>query len=330
VGLSYDNLLVKNGIAHRIDAGGSLLFRAQGGLKGSAFGNTVSELKTLRDFNMNSNSARVFENLSRDEIIEGLKKINKISDDDLLSTIKLYSAGTEQEKLALFEKMKARREFMNEEYPEARLQNKNPLFSKIEVWARLRAVENYLKKSDYLTIANVPKNNPKAELFFEYCPPEYPRAMWAHTTSHVYRDVNKILLRSKLEGAGIPKEVADYEELINDAILHAPPARLVNGLSTRSMNMTNEAAMEYLNRLLTKMDNLEPYSFETISSSTLGDTSAFGGNVIIEIQGKTGLNISPISQFENENEVLFGTNQKFKIVSAEEKNGRFFIQLKEI
>lgn len=121
-GLSYDNLLVKDGIAYRIDAGGALEFRAMAGSgrKGALFGDTVGELKTLLDPKINPQSAEVFKHLTKDQIVEGIKKINKITDAELYDSIKLYGSGTAEEKAALFEKMKARREFLNKTYPEAR------------------------------------------------------------------------------------------------------------------------------------------------------------------------------------------------------------------
>jgi len=51
VGTGYEagNILVNNGVATLIDPGGSLTFRARGGLKGNSFSNTVGEINTLRD-----------------------------------------------------------------------------------------------------------------------------------------------------------------------------------------------------------------------------------------------------------------------------------------
>jgi SPP1 gp7 family putative phage head morphogenesis protein len=121
-GLSYDNLLVKNGVAYRIDAGGALEFRAMAGSgkKGALFGDTVGELKTLLNEVRNPQSATVFKHLTDDEIVAGIRKINLITDAELADSINLYAAGTQAEKTALFDKMIARREFLNAEYPEAR------------------------------------------------------------------------------------------------------------------------------------------------------------------------------------------------------------------
>lgn len=67
VGLSADNMLVdKDGQAHRIDNGGSLFYRAQGGKK--EFGQKVDELQTMRDPKINPSSAKVFGKLSDEDV----------------------------------------------------------------------------------------------------------------------------------------------------------------------------------------------------------------------------------------------------------------------
>ena len=65
VGLNYDNLLQKGGRAVRIDVGGSLRFRAQGGVKGQAFGKTVDEFDTLRNSKINPQAAKIFKSIKQ-------------------------------------------------------------------------------------------------------------------------------------------------------------------------------------------------------------------------------------------------------------------------
>lgn len=68
VGATFDNLLVKGGKAVRVDTGGALRFRAQGGLKGQAWGNTVPELDSLRDAGLNPQAAKVFGKISSEQM----------------------------------------------------------------------------------------------------------------------------------------------------------------------------------------------------------------------------------------------------------------------
>lgn len=66
-GLSMDNIRMTPWDAPiRLDQGGALEFRAQGGLKGDAFGDTVPEFDTMRDANMAPQAARLFGSMDDD------------------------------------------------------------------------------------------------------------------------------------------------------------------------------------------------------------------------------------------------------------------------
>ena len=60
VGLEYDNLLVQGDKAVRIDTGGALRYRAQGGLKNEDFGTNVPEIQVMRESVRNAEAASVF------------------------------------------------------------------------------------------------------------------------------------------------------------------------------------------------------------------------------------------------------------------------------
>jgi hypothetical protein len=68
VGLVGDNIIIKDGIAYRIDNGGALTYRAMGAPKGGAWGPKVSELATLRNHDMNEWAARIFDGISDADI----------------------------------------------------------------------------------------------------------------------------------------------------------------------------------------------------------------------------------------------------------------------
>lgn len=88
VGLSFDNLLANQGRAIRIDVGGSLAYRAQGTRKGAAWGNSVKEIDSLRDAGTNPQSAKVFGGMSKDELDDSVRRVLKISDDDIERVVK--------------------------------------------------------------------------------------------------------------------------------------------------------------------------------------------------------------------------------------------------
>jgi hypothetical protein len=81
MGLGFDNMKVDaKGHAVRIDPGGALLFRAQGGPKGDAFGTTVTETVTLRDPKLNPQSASVFGKLTQEQITQSMVPVMEIPD----------------------------------------------------------------------------------------------------------------------------------------------------------------------------------------------------------------------------------------------------------
>ena len=90
VGLSLDNVLVVGGKPLRIDNGGALLFRAQGGAKRN-FGKVVEELTTMRSATVNPQTAKVFSSITEDMIDEQIEAIlkkrasflAKVDDEDL-------------------------------------------------------------------------------------------------------------------------------------------------------------------------------------------------------------------------------------------------------
>lgn len=65
-GLSDDNLLIVGDTPIRIDNGGALFFRAQGGKK--KLPRTIAEMQSLRDAGTNPNTARIFSGLTQDQI----------------------------------------------------------------------------------------------------------------------------------------------------------------------------------------------------------------------------------------------------------------------
>jgi uncharacterized protein len=80
VGMKHDNIVVSQheggGVqVHRIDNGGALRYRAQGGLKGDKFGNSVGEVLSLRNSITNPSSASVFANITDEEIKQQAKDI---------------------------------------------------------------------------------------------------------------------------------------------------------------------------------------------------------------------------------------------------------------
>lgn len=119
VGLTYDNLMVgADGRAYRIDPGGALEFRAQGELKGAAFGTKITELDTLRDAGKNSQAASVFGNIDEAEIKASAAQVVALSDDAIRQTVLTYGHGSTAAKNALADKLIKRKADLSLKYPD--------------------------------------------------------------------------------------------------------------------------------------------------------------------------------------------------------------------
>lgn len=104
VGLSYDNMRVVDGVPYRLDAGGALDYRAQGGAKGNKFGNVVGELETLRDPKMNATAAQVFGGATTETLRRGAVRIAALSPEDIRAAVQELAVGE-----AVADKLVARR-----------------------------------------------------------------------------------------------------------------------------------------------------------------------------------------------------------------------------
>ena len=115
-GLVFDNVMSDgDGNPVRVDPGGALLFRAMGAPKGKLFGNEVNELDSLRDPNMNPQSASIFGSMTDEQQKESARKLLDISHDDIDT---LVDTIIEDSDVAnnLKDTLKARRQSILERY----------------------------------------------------------------------------------------------------------------------------------------------------------------------------------------------------------------------
>lgn len=114
-GLVNDNIIIdEDGNAFRIDTGGALLFRAMGLPKGTAFGNDVTELDTLRNSSMNPTSAALFGDMTDEDLKASASKLLDISHTDIDNLVDATFDEDVAEELK--DKLKARRQFILEKY----------------------------------------------------------------------------------------------------------------------------------------------------------------------------------------------------------------------
>lgn len=113
-GLEYDNQVKIGGKLHTADVGGSLFHRAQGG--GKHFGNTVPELETMRDKKMSPQAARIFSDLTSDQLRSSASKVAAIPTAKIIGLVNTYGPGDAKMKDRLAKTLVARRDYITNKF----------------------------------------------------------------------------------------------------------------------------------------------------------------------------------------------------------------------
>jgi 8-oxo-dGTP pyrophosphatase MutT (NUDIX family) len=113
VGATYDNMLVKDGRAVRIDPGGSMAYRAQGGLKNEqipgSWGPTVEDIQSLLKESPTRTAWTVFDKTTDEDLIDGYSRILEIPTDVLRETVQDYGPVDPDANQDAFDMLEARR-----------------------------------------------------------------------------------------------------------------------------------------------------------------------------------------------------------------------------
>ncbi|WP_443698725.1 hypothetical protein, partial [Pseudomonas sp.] len=106
----------------RIDAGGSLEYRAQGGKK--AFGDQVVEMDSLRDAKINKQSAAVFGKLTTADLTASVSKVLGVSDAKIHAIVYAFGPGNDADKLKMINTLIARKADLAQKFPKAKKEKK--------------------------------------------------------------------------------------------------------------------------------------------------------------------------------------------------------------
>lgn len=116
VGLNFDNTVLKGTKAIRIDVGGSMRYRATGGLKGDAWGDDVLELDSLRDPKTAAQAAKVFGKMTASQLKASAARVANLSDDDVRSLVEQYGPLDARERTALADRLIDRKRAIAERF----------------------------------------------------------------------------------------------------------------------------------------------------------------------------------------------------------------------
>jgi hypothetical protein len=124
----------------RLDPGGALRFRAQGGAKGSAFGNQVGELESLRA-RTNPAAASVFKFVTEADMEAGTRRILELPEAKIRELVDQFGPLDAKERQALFDTLLARRQDLAQRFPNAAPQAPAPVSTSRVTAAEQKAIE---------------------------------------------------------------------------------------------------------------------------------------------------------------------------------------------
>jgi hypothetical protein len=120
VGMGYDNMQMRGNRAIRIDVGGSLRYRAQGGIKSANDWNeTVYELESMRNASTNPYAAAVFKNVTKEQMETGARKVLAVSDESIRDMVRKFGPEGAADQQALIDILIARKNYIKDRFPNA-------------------------------------------------------------------------------------------------------------------------------------------------------------------------------------------------------------------
>lgn len=309
VGLTEDNIGVstREGIpvVTRLDNGGALLYRAQGAPKGNAFGDKVTELDTMRDFNMAPSAAEYFSTISDSELIDSLnafeKKVQRIGVSGIFDLIN--SAGFPEEVAeSLTMRLMNRFDYMMD-YKDSLEEKKREKIAKDASKAQKTGIHE-TGDSAFEAFKKI-KLNPSQRLSIK-----------AFTKSAEEDDIrNYVTINQDIVKGFFTEEAQD----LLDAIENLPR---VNSVTLRGISEYDHIDSHWENWTSGKWSTVE---WKAFSSSTMNPGMAFDANgsisFVIKNRGIHGRYIAPASDMVTEDEVLYKPNSKFRVVGYSYTDG---------
>ncbi|MCG7658182.1 ADP-ribosyltransferase domain-containing protein, partial [Neisseriaceae bacterium CCUG 44465] len=152
-------------------------------------------------------------------------------------------------------------------------------------------------------------------------------AAYLYSTNGGYMAVNPALIQVKGHLASIPKqETIQMIRLIDDFLAHSPKYK---GTTTRKLStnrMPNVA--DFLSSH--KKGNLVRYSNFSSTSKPDGEFGDNHPDILLTIHGKSGVDISQLSAYASEGEVLMPRHAVYHVINQYEQNGTVHIELEEL
>lgn len=334
VGLSYDNIfLTADGKAVRVDVGGSLLYRAQGGMKWDGDISKyfkVTETTTLRDAAVNQQSAKVFGKIADTTMMNSIKKVEKVTRAEIEAAVaKAGFLGKDAGDLItiLVNRQKDLHDQRIEIYNRLKAAKKTsvPTGTRRDWWGFAKpTAEEALKVRDHAYYDMYKRKTNVRELMTKYKLTEEEAVALVMYTNGSYGSLNDNL---RLTAHNSPEWVIAHTKVINSALakLGSSEHGFYAGSVKRGISMTHDEVMAF-------QEKWKPGTIgqaEDFWSTSKGD-GAFGGNVRLHIESKTGVYVSKWSEHPSEEEVLMPSGATYKVLKVENSGNELHFYMEEI
>ena len=312
IGLSKDNVVVdKDGRPHRIDNGGSLTFRAQGGKK--PFTAEVTEIAGLRNASLNPSAAAVYGSMTDTQVAESIKELAK-KRAAILKEAPASLSATLSDRLDSMEKWADETLKVK---PKDDAKSEKPHSDKGQSLDNFKVPTGFKKK-------DVP-NKALPDAARPTLSKEEANSLNSYTGSD-YHSINGGL-RTPPPNSLAAKHIKVLKEAFDRAAVFEKPVTVYRGFSDKA------GATDFLARVgdaITKNNGkLELIGFVSTSTRASG---AFSGPAQIEIQAIHGIDAKPYSALSHEDELLLPHESSYEVVSYQHvgPKGVPYIKLKQL
>ena len=153
------------------------------------------------------------------------------------------------------------------------------------------------------------------------------KAAFLYSTNGGYYDMNKALIKNKGDLKKVGEENAKLAQIVRSIDVFLAKAPKYIGMTTRKLDTSK---MVNLDTFLNSHEEGNLVRYSNFSSSTPKGEYGGDGQILLTIHGKSGVDISGLSAYAHEAEVLMPRQAVYRILNKRKKNNVIYIELEEV
>lgn len=304
-GKDFENVSVSDsGIVQRIGNRKALLFR-EGGL--DSLSDEVTEINDFRDARKYPQLAKIYSNIREKDVLSQIAKtLQRLNDETLKNLIYEILKKPEEKQFAnaIFNKL---------------LKRKRSLLEYAKVKAIEAIQENVLKRKEKYVVGYENVKTPQV------LSNEEKNAIYGYTVAD-YQEINKYLRGEKLPYL-IEEEQEGLKVKSNMLVKALRKLPAYKGTVYRGTELDDASILTIMTM---KPGDLIYMKAFTSTSLLKEKASGFSTDVLFEIKSLTGRQVSHISEYPEENEVVLSPDTRYEISEISYKDQTIHVQLREL